>query len=129
LIAAKATFALNPGLWLRRDRLDMLPPTTRHRCRNQAGIPLIGLFRFAQPPLRLVAGDPLFRDEKEFMPLQAADLHVGWVRRLDAADLLGEPIPTPLWGPVGDSLKRINWVMTDAEMEYLSGALLGLPRL
>ncbi|MGH7154770.1 MAG: SRPBCC domain-containing protein [Acetobacteraceae bacterium] len=29
----------------------MLPPATRHRRRNQAGIPLIGLFRFAQPPL------------------------------------------------------------------------------
>jgi predicted methyltransferase len=29
----------------------MLPPATRHQRRNQAGIPLIGLFRFAQPPL------------------------------------------------------------------------------
>jgi hypothetical protein len=51
LIAAKATFALNVGLWLRRDRLDMFPPATRHQRRNQAGKPLIGLFRFAQPPL------------------------------------------------------------------------------
>ena len=33
------------------DRLDMLPPVVRHQRRNQAGIPLIGLFRFAQPPL------------------------------------------------------------------------------
>jgi Transposase DDE domain len=51
LIAAKATFALNVGLWLRRDRLDMFPPATRHQRRNQTGKPLIGLFRFAQPPL------------------------------------------------------------------------------
>jgi len=29
----------------------MLPPATRHQRRNQAGIPLIGPFRFAQPPL------------------------------------------------------------------------------
>jgi hypothetical protein len=42
---------LNVGLWLRRDRLDMFPPATRHQRRNQAGKPLIGLFRFAQPPL------------------------------------------------------------------------------
>jgi hypothetical protein len=42
---------LNPGLWFRRDRLDMLPPATRHQRRIQAGKPLIGLFRFAQPPL------------------------------------------------------------------------------
>jgi hypothetical protein len=42
---------LNVGLWLRRDRLDMFPPATRHQRRNQTGKPLIGLFRFAQPPL------------------------------------------------------------------------------
>src|SRR6185369_1613949 len=51
LIAANATFALKPGLWFRRDRLDMFPPATRHQRRFQAGKPLIGLFRFAQPPL------------------------------------------------------------------------------
>ena len=39
------------GCSLRRNRLDILPPITRHQRRNQAGIPLIGLFRFAQPPL------------------------------------------------------------------------------
>jgi hypothetical protein len=39
---------------LRRDRLDIFPPATRHQRRNQAGKPLIGLFRFAQPPLRFV---------------------------------------------------------------------------
>src|SRR4029077_14119155 len=57
LIAAKATFALNIGLWLRRERLDMLPPATRHQRRNQAGKTLIGLFRFAQPPLIAVVVD------------------------------------------------------------------------
>src|SRR6202041_1534735 len=54
LIAAKATFALNIGLWLRRERLDMVPPATRQQRRNQARNPLIGLFRFAQPPLASV---------------------------------------------------------------------------
>jgi hypothetical protein len=29
----------------------MFPPATRQQRRNQAGKPLIGLFRFAQPPL------------------------------------------------------------------------------
>src|ERR1700733_7045653 len=61
LIAAKATFALNVGLWLRRDRLDMFPPATRHQRRNQAGQPLIGLFRFAQPPLSSWIARPLLR--------------------------------------------------------------------
>src|SRR6202789_1752059 len=51
LIAANDTLALNVGLWFRRDRLDMFPPATRQQHRNQAGKPLIGLFRFAQPPL------------------------------------------------------------------------------
>jgi hypothetical protein len=51
LIAAKATFALNAGPWLRRERLDMIPPVARQQRRNQAGKTLIGLFRFAQPPL------------------------------------------------------------------------------
>jgi hypothetical protein len=46
---------LNIGLWLRRDRLDMFPPATRQQHRNQAGKPLIGLFRFAQPPLEIAA--------------------------------------------------------------------------
>ena len=51
LIADNATLpALNPGLWFRRVRLDMLPPVARHHSRNQAGVPLIGLFKFAQPP-------------------------------------------------------------------------------
>jgi hypothetical protein len=31
----------------------MFPPATRHQRRNQTGKPLIGLFRFAQPPLFL----------------------------------------------------------------------------
>src|SRR5690348_1701499 len=40
----------------------MLPPVTRHQRRNQAGKPLIGLFRFAQPPLLAVLTEDEQRD-------------------------------------------------------------------
>ena len=74
----------------------------------------------------LIAGPPSFKDEKKFMPLQAADLHAGWVRRLNAAAVLEEPIPVPIWGNVGEKIKRINWVMEREVMEELSAALLGV---
>jgi peptide/nickel transport system substrate-binding protein len=44
LIAAKATFALKVGLWLRRDRLDMFPPATRHHAIRCASFIPIGLY-------------------------------------------------------------------------------------
>src|ERR1700676_1771908 len=52
LTAAKATFALKAGVWFRRGRLDMVLLLIRgHLRRCQADIPLITLFRFAEPPL------------------------------------------------------------------------------
>src|SRR5271157_2406670 len=50
-MAANATFALKPGLCVRRTRLVMVAPDTRHSRRSQAETPLIGLSEFGQPPL------------------------------------------------------------------------------
>jgi hypothetical protein len=50
-MAANATFALKAGLWVRRTRLVMVAPDTRHSRRSQAEIPLIDLSEFGQPPL------------------------------------------------------------------------------
>src|SRR5271167_886259 len=52
-MAANATFALKPGLCVRRTRLVMVAPDTRHSRRSQAETPLIGLSEFGQPPLRI----------------------------------------------------------------------------
>src|ERR1035437_3958222 len=51
LMAANATLALNAGEWVRRVRLVMVAPDTRHPRRFQAEIPLIELSKFGQPPL------------------------------------------------------------------------------
>src|SRR5271166_4334030 len=64
-MAANATFALKPGLCVRRTRLVMVAPDTRHSRRSQAETPLIGLSEFGQPPLFLIGerendGGPLY---------------------------------------------------------------------
>ncbi|MGZ8388448.1 MAG: hypothetical protein ACXW3R_09745, partial [Rhodoplanes sp.] len=51
LTAAKATFALNAGVWFRRGRLLMVSPVRSHLGRCQAETPLIPLSRFAEPAL------------------------------------------------------------------------------
>jgi hypothetical protein len=42
---------LNAGLCVRRARLAMLAPDTRHYRRFQADFPLIGLSKLGRPPL------------------------------------------------------------------------------
>jgi hypothetical protein len=52
LIAASATFALKPGLWVRLVRFVMLSPGPQQHRRCQAGNPLIDLSEFPEPSLR-----------------------------------------------------------------------------
>src|SRR4051812_41920836 len=53
-MAARATFALKPGVWFRRARLLMVSPDSRaHRARRQAETPLSALCRFPEPALLL----------------------------------------------------------------------------
>jgi hypothetical protein len=50
-MAARATFALNAGVWFRRGRLLIISPVRGHLRRIQAETPLIDLFSFAEPAL------------------------------------------------------------------------------
>jgi hypothetical protein len=54
LMAAKATFALNAGLWFRRARFVIVSLLIRsHPGRCQAETPLIRLLKFAEPALNI----------------------------------------------------------------------------
>jgi hypothetical protein len=53
---------LNAGEWVRRVRLVMVAPDTRHPRRFQAEIPLIELSKFGQPPLTLIQAGPKPQD-------------------------------------------------------------------
>ena len=53
LTAAKTTFALKAGEWFRRGRLLMVSPVHGDYRRCQAEIPLIVLFRFPGPALKV----------------------------------------------------------------------------
>jgi hypothetical protein len=50
-MAARATFALNAGVWFRRGRLLIVSPVRGNLRRIQAETPLIDLFSFAEPAL------------------------------------------------------------------------------
>ena len=50
-MAAKAPFALKPGLCVRRVRFVMLAPDMRQHRRRQAGKPVIDLSEFPEPLL------------------------------------------------------------------------------
>jgi hypothetical protein len=52
-MAAKALFALKPGLCVRRLRFVTLAPDMRQHCRRQAGKPVIDLSEFPEPLLYL----------------------------------------------------------------------------
>jgi len=52
LTAASATFALKAGGWFQRGRLFTVSPVHGDYRRCQAEIPLIDLFKFAEPALR-----------------------------------------------------------------------------
>jgi hypothetical protein len=53
-MAASATLALKAGVWFRRGRLFIVSPDSlAQRARCQAETPLIVLFRFLRPALKL----------------------------------------------------------------------------
>jgi hypothetical protein len=66
-----------------------------------------GFVRNAPDELRPLIGDPpIFRDDKKTLPLQAADLHAGWLREMNTALELGREVPTPPWHPRGGNIRR-----------------------
>jgi hypothetical protein len=69
------------------------------------------------PPdlLTLLRGPPMFRNDKEVLPLQAADLIAWWVRRRFVAQSRGE---VPLVPPFKQT-KKIPWFATQMSTEQL----------
>jgi hypothetical protein len=56
LCAAKATFALNAGVWFRRARFFIVAPDSQAKhAYRQAEIPLNALFKIPEPPHPLMA--------------------------------------------------------------------------
>lgn len=55
---------------------------------------------------RLNAHPPSFLTDDDFVALQAADLHAGWVRALNVDGL------SPPWKSAGSEIVRINWTLT-----------------
>ena len=63
---------------------------------------------------------PSFLDDKDVMPLQAADLCAGRVREQHDAGLLGQPHPAPLWGDKGAEIQclQLLWNEDIAKLHY-----------
>ena len=69
---------------------------------------------FAAPEHRAMIGSrPGFVSDIDVAPLQAADLHAGWVRHLDMSAIEGRSPSEPVWAQRGSAIQRINWVMTE----------------
>lgn len=63
----------------------------------------------------MIGSPPSFKSDKDKLPLQAADLHAGWVRESYTAEFLGKPIPTPIWKHRGAAIQRVTWQLTVEE--------------
>jgi hypothetical protein len=58
----------------------------------------------------MIAGPPIFRRDTDMLPLQAADMHAGWLRRLNLTVDTGSEPPPPPWGPdIGNKIQRLYW--------------------
>lgn len=68
---------------------------------------------------------PSFLDDIQVKALQAADLHAGYAWQLDAADLLGQEIPEPLWGNRGDEIQRLSYVWTEETAQFFYNEIFG----
>jgi len=79
--------------------------------------PLEGWSEFIRgaPPewQKRIFGPPHFLDDKKVVAVQAADLHAGWLRELDGANVEGRELPKPIWGSRADHIRRLNWVMDE----------------
>jgi hypothetical protein len=68
---------------------------------------------------------PIFRDDKRVVALQAADMLAGWTRRLEAAAINGEPMPSTVWSERGAEVRRLNWEMNRTVAEEFFHTLNG----
>jgi hypothetical protein len=85
-----------------------------------------GRLRKAAPPdVRPVLGDyPIFRDDKTTLPLQAADLTVGWLRQQALSRINGTQLEDPLWAEKSRDLQCIGRYWTRKMMQDLNAAAL-----
>jgi hypothetical protein len=86
------------------------------------------LFRSTAPPkYRALLSDhpPTFHSDRDIVALQAADLHAGWTRAIQEADLLGAEIPRPPWGEIGSRIKRVAYVWTPRLAEAVFEEMFG----
>jgi hypothetical protein len=80
------------------DFLDLLPPGGREQ----------------------TSSIPQFLDDKEAMPLQAADLQAGWMREVLSAHILNQPQVEPMWKPsMEEGVQRVFMLINDALAEKL----------
>jgi hypothetical protein len=66
---------------------------------------------------------PIFRQSKLNMPLQAADLCVGWTREQAEAEIEGRQCRPVPWGSTGDKLRLIGRFWTPRLLEEMRQAL------
>lgn len=63
---------------------------------------------------------PNFHDDKEVLPLQAADFMAGVARQLIFARIAGNPVPRPVWGPIWGSFVFNSQEMTGEMAKQLA---------
>ena len=73
--------------------------------------------------LKSFIGNVSFNDDKDVLPLQAADLSAGWTREQADAFLRGENSPEPFWGDAGSKIKALTRTWTAKYMKIWQGGL------
>jgi hypothetical protein len=68
---------------------------------------------------------PNFFDDRQVLPLQAADLLAGWVRMYNEAIIFSREPPKPVWGNRGDSIKHHMRVFDTALSELVCQEMFG----
>jgi hypothetical protein len=89
-----------------RDKVDLIFDTQLDQMENVMAA-WAGFVRDAPDEFRPLLGDPpMFRNDKTTLPLQAADLHAGWLREMNTAQELGKQQLMPPWHPRGEHIRR-----------------------
>jgi hypothetical protein len=90
---------------------------------------LLGWYEFrrsAPEELRpMIGSPPSFLDDKDALPLQAADLIAGWFRVQCSILRSDKPMPVPPWGSRGNDLQVLTWTLDDAVAENIKREICG----
>ncbi|MEX2126749.1 MAG: DUF3800 domain-containing protein [Xanthobacteraceae bacterium] len=73
----------------------------------------------------MIGNPPNFLDDKDFVALQAADLHAWWTRHQYEAQSRGAPDPVPPWGDGGKKIETAGFLWTPEFAEGLHEKLFG----